>query len=342
MSPLQFFPVTEKHIPTSIESPVLTIFIPTFNRSEELSLCVHSIAHQVVGDLSGKVEIIISDNASPSDIQAGIRTLSDCYECVGYYLNLNNGGAETQVLCAPWRARGRWLWVFGDDDLLAENGLGQIVDLLTSRQPDFVTVNRCVVNMDLSQVIIPRKHAIKTLETSNLIELTRAIGVDQFSFLTSQIYDTHTAKSIDTENYHFSGGAFNQVAYYIEGFHDRPSIYFEEALVIHRWDDSATDKHSYNFHQLAVSLPRAIAGARDRLGLPDDLMENLGGVKFAGIEPNNSDTFVDNLINYLWMAISHRQPVTDEDWAFLEAESRHWSPERDGILAEARKLHDDL
>jgi glycosyltransferase involved in cell wall biosynthesis len=341
MSVLRDFPVTEQSLPDFATPPVLSIIIPTFNRREELEICVHSIAGQVVDDLIGKVEVIISDNCSDPDCQNITRSLAAAYCCVGYMLNAENGGAETQILAAPWRARGKWMWIFGDDDLLAPGGLSRAINLLTTEQPSFVTLNRCVVDAKLTRVLIPTKHSIDAIKSATLIDLIAKIGVDQFSFISSQIYNTEIARQIDTDNFLYSGGFFDQFAYYIEGFHDRTAIYHPEADVIHRWEPDNTARHGANFYHLAVTLPRAVARVRDRLRLAPDLMEHLGGVKFAKAVAASDDTFVDNIIGYLWLAIAARQTFSDADWAFLEAESPNWRADRSFSLSDAKQVYLD-
>jgi glycosyltransferase involved in cell wall biosynthesis len=59
-----------------IRSPLLTICIPTYNRSKYLKKTLDSIVNQKIFIESNKVEIVISDNASTDD------TRSICYEFI--------------------------------------------------------------------------------------------------------------------------------------------------------------------------------------------------------------------------------------------------------------------
>jgi glycosyltransferase involved in cell wall biosynthesis len=104
------------------QTPVLTVVVPTWERPAELTLAVSSIADQIDDELAGKVEIIISDNASGPETRAVLQRLSETYPSVNYYIHAENYGGMYQVAIAPHRARGRWTWVFGDDDVLAPGG----------------------------------------------------------------------------------------------------------------------------------------------------------------------------------------------------------------------------
>ena len=46
------------------QAPVLSVIIPTYQRPTEMALAVRSIALQIDPELDGKVEIIVTDNAS--------------------------------------------------------------------------------------------------------------------------------------------------------------------------------------------------------------------------------------------------------------------------------------
>ncbi|MDB5438900.1 MAG: glycosyl transferase family 2, partial [Caulobacteraceae bacterium] len=95
------------------EAPVLSIVVPSFHRPAELTQTVASLAEQIKDGLEAKVEIIISDNGSNNDTVAAIGQLAQRYPSVSYMLNARDEGGFFNFFAAPWRARGRYTWVFG-------------------------------------------------------------------------------------------------------------------------------------------------------------------------------------------------------------------------------------
>ena len=276
--------------------PLLSIVVPSFNRPMEMATAIGSIANQVSGGLEAEVEVIISDNASQAETQDVIRALYDTFPCVNYYLNAQNQGAEFQFVAAPFRARGKWVWLFGDDDFLIEGGLERIVDVLRRQSPAFLTLNRCVGNDDLSEIISARKHAAPSRMFDTIIDLTAAIGMDQLSFFTSQIYLTS---------------------------------------VLHRWQPDDTDKHSHNFYHLAVRLPKSMARLRDQIGLPKNLFEHLSGARNVMDFDAPQISFFDSIIDYTFKTVGVGGHIAPEDWAFLRREADYCRPGRREAIDEA-------
>ena len=315
--------------------PVLSIIIPTFNRPQELGLAVASIAEQITGGLEHKVEIIISDNASNEEHQATIRSLADRFESVSYYLNAQNVGPG-QVALAPWRARGRWHWLFGDDDVLMPGGVGGVVDALERHAPAFLSLNRCVADNDLQNLLTASKNSLPTTHFETFVDLLKCVGVDQLSFFTSQIYETSPARQTDASHYVDSQCFYSQIAYYLDSYHNLPSMYLEDVYVIHRWQPDDIKKHSANFYHLAATLPPIMAYARDRRSLEPHLFERISGEKSASTAPSRGVTFVDNILQNIWRCVSMNLHISDDEWAFLESEALNWRKGRREEVAQAR------
>src|SRR3569833_3810002 len=83
-------------------APLLSIVIPTFNRPKEVTEAVQSIASEVDASLVGKVEIIVTDNASGPDTAAALKALAEAYPFVNYRINAENMGARLQIFGAPF------------------------------------------------------------------------------------------------------------------------------------------------------------------------------------------------------------------------------------------------
>jgi len=69
--------------------PLVSICIPTYNRSKYLKQTIESL---VVQDefISGRVEIVISDNASTDNTEEVVKIFTEKYTNIKYYKNVDN------------------------------------------------------------------------------------------------------------------------------------------------------------------------------------------------------------------------------------------------------------
>jgi glycosyltransferase involved in cell wall biosynthesis len=332
-------PLTGSLVRPLAQTPVLSVVVPTFERPEEMTLAVRSIADQIDAALDGKVEIIISDNASGPETQAVLEALAGAYPCVSYYIHANNEGGPYQVCAAPHRARGRWTWVFGDDDVLGEGGLRLIVDTLEKEQPGFLTVNRQVWNKALDQQLTASKHDLPDIRFDSFLDLLALFGFDQLSFFTSQIYATDVVRALDAAPYLVSHSRYCQLAYYLEAFHDLSAYYLSQPVVWHRWDPNATAVHAANFHDLAIYTPEMVQLAADRVGIATGLFERIAGRRSLVGAERRKITLVDNILENLWRCIALGVTITEPSWNIVDGLSRQWEPGHVEQLAQVREVY---
>lgn len=72
-----------------MDKPLLSICIPTYNRSKYLKNSIESIICQQEF-LDGRVEIVVSDNASEDDTYSAVKAYTDRYQNVFYHRNREN------------------------------------------------------------------------------------------------------------------------------------------------------------------------------------------------------------------------------------------------------------
>ncbi len=115
--------------------PLLTLAIPTFKRSPYLAELLACLLPQFL-DGTG-AELLISDNASPDDTEAVVASfLARGLPC-RYLRNPENIGADANFLQCLDEARGKYVWVMGDDDLLAPDTIRLLLTLLADAPEDF-------------------------------------------------------------------------------------------------------------------------------------------------------------------------------------------------------------
>ncbi len=322
------------------QAPVLSVVIPTFHRPRELTEAVVSIARQVDAGLAGKVEIIVTDNGVGSETLVALKGLAETYSFVNYMIHARNMGGPLQICSAPFRARGRWTWVFGDDDLIADGALAQIVELLEREQPAFITLDREVWNTALDTQLSPKKHDLPDTRFNRFLDMLLLFGFDQLSFLTSQIYDSELARSVDPAPYLAATHCrYVQLAYYIEAFHDKPAYYVSRPSVRHRWDPGAREVHAANFLDLATALPEMVEFAADKAALGFGLFERIGGRRNLSGPAIRQITFVDNVLENLWRCVAFDTPIEERYWGMLDVQSRQWRPDHVEQLDTVRKVY---
>lgn len=110
------------------EVPVLSICIPTYNRSCYLNTCLASILPEVKKS-SYQIEVLIADNCSTDDTEDIIRKYQDEYD-FNYVTHPENIGPDLNFAKCVSIAKGKYVWLFGDDEILYPGILEKIVDVL--------------------------------------------------------------------------------------------------------------------------------------------------------------------------------------------------------------------
>jgi len=111
--------------------PVLSITIPTYRRERYLKELLQSI--RLPRDLWETVEIVVSDNASEYNVGEVIRQLDLPYP-ISVHINEENIGATQNFINCVGMARGKYVWILGDDELLKPDAVTTVVNRLLSGQ----------------------------------------------------------------------------------------------------------------------------------------------------------------------------------------------------------------
>jgi abequosyltransferase len=121
------------------EKPLLTLAIPTYNRSGFLTQLLEVLSPQLAKET--RVELLISDNSSPDDTPAVVQSFRDKGLSITYKRNETNIGADANFLQCYEMARGEYVWIVGDDDVIVPGGMSQILRVLEKREYDLVGVS---------------------------------------------------------------------------------------------------------------------------------------------------------------------------------------------------------
>ena len=122
-------------------TPLLSICVPTYNRAARLRVMLQAVLPQIAKH-ADQVELWVSDNASPDNTSCVIEEARS-FGPVSYSRNLSNLGVVANIIKLTTQlARGEFVWVLGDDDLLRPKALARVLSTVeTHRQLDLIYFN---------------------------------------------------------------------------------------------------------------------------------------------------------------------------------------------------------
>jgi len=120
-------------------SILLTIAIPSNNRAELLDQAIASVLAE--NQDSEKLQIVVSDNSAGDSTAQLIKTKYAQADAVTYYRSLDAPSLDQNVHKVVTVSSGEYVWLFGDDDLIAPGFLAKLLDYLERNRPDIVVLN---------------------------------------------------------------------------------------------------------------------------------------------------------------------------------------------------------
>lgn len=125
--------------PPELAKPLLTIAIPTYNRAWCLRELLPVLAEELRDE--PRVELIISDNASPDETPSVVQDFVARGLRVRYIRNDQNVGPDANFLQCFEQASGKYVWLFSDDDQIVPGGLARILTYCEAADYDLVWVS---------------------------------------------------------------------------------------------------------------------------------------------------------------------------------------------------------
>lgn len=116
--------------------PILTIAIPTFNRKDYLEpLLQELITQRHRCQYKDLIEFLVIDNNSEDDTA---RICNNFLPEIIFLRNAENIGGDANFLECIQKSSGKYVWLFGDDEVLNSNALNRVLTLLIHHNPGFV------------------------------------------------------------------------------------------------------------------------------------------------------------------------------------------------------------
>ena len=111
--------------------PLLTIAIPTWNRAPSLALTLAQLAQEACNDW-GSVELLVSDNASSDGTGQVVSAAVSSGMPLRYIKNTENIGSDANIAQCFNLAKGHYVLILGDDDVLIDGALKLLLTKLAS------------------------------------------------------------------------------------------------------------------------------------------------------------------------------------------------------------------
>jgi hypothetical protein len=134
---------------TSVDSPILSIAVPSYDRPAALNDLLTSLAREIAACPPGLVEVCITDDASP-DPEAFETALmfAEQHDFASLHVQASNVGIERNVLAAGIPCSGEYLLLIGNDDILVPGALSTILADLRTRPAPLYLYSKRRINLD--------------------------------------------------------------------------------------------------------------------------------------------------------------------------------------------------
>jgi glycosyltransferase involved in cell wall biosynthesis len=156
--------------------PVLSICIPTHNRSHLLRESLASILASA-DRYKDQVEIVISDNASTDSTAEVVEVFRGKGHTINFVRQKENIGPHRNFRAVAEKSHGRYVWLFGDDDKMAIEAVGEVLERIQDGA-DMVVCNISVWSHDFTSLVRPNFVSCRNdLLFSDHNEVMRTIGL---------------------------------------------------------------------------------------------------------------------------------------------------------------------
>jgi len=129
---------------------ILSICIPTWNRSKYLRECLEHAINSVKG-YENCVEIIVSNNNSDDNTEHVVNEFKVSNNFISYNRNTKNTGIDNFYIAASL-ARGEYIWIFGDDDKMQKQAVPTVLDKV-AKGYELIIVNYSRWSNDFSKLL---------------------------------------------------------------------------------------------------------------------------------------------------------------------------------------------
>lgn len=194
MSDIRLAAETTNTCSSENEKPILTIAVPTYNRSPKLAFLLKNLAPQLINE--PRVELIISDNCSPDDTPSLVKSFIDSGLRCRYVRNREDIGPDGNFLQCYGMASGKYVWIFSDDDVVLPGCVDTLLRLIGDQDFDLVYMRPVAFTRDPAErgQINPRPRTRVLLDVSAFVH---AVGLNgDFALISSVIVNKQRVEEV--------------------------------------------------------------------------------------------------------------------------------------------------
>lgn len=111
-----------------LDKPLLSICITTYNRASWLAVNLKTL-RQWAEPFRDLIEIIVCDNASEDNTEQVVKPFLN-QDNFHYYRNLQNVGMLGNLKITAHHAKGKYVWIIGDDDIIKNGAIKAVLDAI--------------------------------------------------------------------------------------------------------------------------------------------------------------------------------------------------------------------
>lgn len=210
------------------ETPILTIAVPTYNRSSFLDRSLSHIVKQSK-TFGSKVELVVSDNCSTDDTEALVVSYIDKGYDIHYVRNAENIGPDANFRQCFELARGKYFLLFSDDDVLLDGSLEKIMVLLEQEEYGVVYISSYFFRSDYVGER-PKRNMKGAIVFDDIRRFIRKVDV-WFTFISGNIVNKSLVDPrLDLGD--FVDTNLQQLSWTFSSlFNSRKNVYYDEYLV---------------------------------------------------------------------------------------------------------------
>lgn len=294
----------------SNDTPLLSICIPTYNRAKYLEQCLNSLVYQIDALEEGSVEVVISNNCSTDNTSDIIEKYMKHHSFIRYFVNSKNIGSEANVINLPHKAKGKYIWCLGDDDLMLDGALQRVISYLRNEDYSFIMLNKIVKNTDLSETILEKQSLIDEDKVYfDIKELCKEFGyVTNLGFISTSIFKRNDFCSIDAAPYLRT--YFPQCGVFLEAYNNKKCIYVSDVMVCHRQYNQEYEAQIFGLYIFSICLCNTFKVLVSKGILEYSYLEE---IKECFIS-HSQNSIVQLILNSFYGLVVNEYYISNEDW----------------------------
>jgi len=215
--------------------PLLSICIPTYERERDLLRCLESIFSLPINILT-KLEVCVSDNCSNYDFIALMKSYS-INKNLAFKRNLENIGFDRNVLEVLEMASSDFVMLLGNDDIILEDGILDLIIELECHRPDAVFSNYKINLTRSNETFL----ALTKYQTSHSLELEwvlKNVG-DKCTFISALTFKKNNLVLDQKTIGKYIGKAFIHMALTFQSLENSKSIIYLNSPTVMAFDSNA-------------------------------------------------------------------------------------------------------